>query len=74
MKLKFSEDSEIRCGLFSTTNKLGTIISYPQITFLKKITPKKSIDVSFPLKEIDNIVKILEEIKNLNSNIFEAEK
>ena len=72
LKILLDDDSEIRATNFHGQTKTGrTYISPPQIVFVRATGRQRSIDISFPIHQIHQIIDALTRIKNENDQYFD---
>ena len=71
LKIILDADSEIRSTNFYGTTKTGRPYITPQLVFCRATGKEKSIDISFPLHQIQPIIDSLTTIKTENSDYFE---
>ena len=66
LKILLDDDSEIRATNFHGTTKTGRTYISPQIVFVRATGRHRSIDISFPIHQFQQIVDALLRIKNEN--------
>ena len=70
LKVVIDSDSEIRATNFHGTTKTGRSYSNPQVVIVRATGKNKSIDVGFPLHQLQQIIDSLTVIRNENSEYF----
>ena len=72
LKILFDADSEIRATNFHGTTKTGkkTYIT-PQVVFVRATGRQRSIDISFSMNQLPEIIESLTTIKNENDVYFD---
>lgn len=71
LKILLDDDSEIRATNFHGTTKTGRTYISPQIVFLRATKRQRSIDISFPIHQLIQIIDGLQRIKNENDEYFD---
>ena len=71
LKILLDDDSEIRATNFHGTTKTGRTYISPQIVFIRATGRKRSIDISFPIHQLQQIIDGLQRIKNENDEYFD---
>ena len=71
LKIILDNDSEIRATNFHGTTKTGRTYISPQIVFVRATGRQKSIDISFPIHQLQSIIDYLVRIKNENEEYFD---
>ena len=71
LKILIDADSEIRATNFHGTTKTGKTYISPQVVFVRATGRQKSIDISFPIHQLQQIIDSLQTIKNENDEYFE---
>ena len=71
LKILIDDDSEIRATNFHGTTKTGKTYISPQVVFVRATGRQKSIDISFPIHQLQQIIDSLQTIKNENDDYFE---
>ena len=71
LKIILDNDSEIRATNFHGTTKTGRTYISPQIVFVRATGRQKSIDISFPIQQLQPIIDSLVRIKNENDEYFD---
>ena len=71
LKLILDADSEIRTTNFHGTTKTGRPYITPQLVFCRARGKVNSLDISFPLHQIQPIIDSLKTIKTENNDYFE---
>ena len=57
IKIEIDTDTEIRACNFHGPSKTGTKYITPQLVFVRAVGRNKSIDISFNIKQIPNIIE-----------------
>ena len=73
LKIILDNDSEIRATNFHGTTKTGRTYISPQIVFVRATGRQKSIDISFPIHQLQPIIDSLVRIKNENDEYFDEQ-
>ena len=73
LKIILDNDSEIRATNFHGTTKTGRTYISPQIVFVRATGRQKSIDISFPIHQLQPIIYSLVRIKNENDEYFDEQ-
>ena len=71
LKILLDDDSEIRATNFHGQTKTGRTYISPQIVFVRATGRQRSIDISFPIHQIHQIIDALIRIKNENEEYFD---
>ena len=71
LKILLDDDSEIGAINFHGQTKTGRTYISPQIEFVRARGRQKSIDISFPIHQIHQIIDALIRIKNENDQYFD---
>ena len=71
LKILLDDDSEIRTINFLGQTKTGRTYISPQIVFVRATGRQRSIDISFPVHQIQQIIDALVRIKNENDQYFD---
>ena len=71
LKILLDDDSEIRATNFHGTTKTGRTYISPQIVFVIAAGRQISIDISFPIHQIQQIIDAFICIKNVNDGYFD---
>ena len=71
LKILLDDDSEIRATNFHGTTKTGRTYISPQIVFIRATGRQRSIDISFPIHQLQQIIDGLQRIKNENDEYFD---
>ena len=71
LKILLDDDSEIRATNFHGTTKTGRNYISPQIVFIRATGRQRSIDISFPIHQLQQIIDGLQTIKNENDEYFD---
>ncbi len=71
LKIILDNYSEIRATNFHGTTKTGRTYISPQIVFVRATGRQKSIDISFPIHQLQSIIDSLVRIKNENDEYFD---
>ena len=72
IKIELDTDTEIRATNFYGTTKKGKKYITPQLVFVWAVGCHKSIDISFNIKQIPNIIESLSRIRSENEDYFEC--
>jgi len=70
-QILLDDASEIRSSNFHGQTKTGRTYMSPQIVFVRAIGRQRSIDISFPIHQIYQIIDALIRIKNENDQYFD---
>merc|ERR1712148_139046 len=71
LKILIHDDSEIRATNFHGATKTGRSYISPQIVFVRATRRQRSIDISFPMHQLQQIIDGLQRIKNENHEYFD---
>ena len=71
LKILLDDDSEIRATNFHGQSKTGRTYISPQMVFVRATGRQRSIDISFPIHQIHQIIDALIRIKNENEEYFD---
>ena len=71
LKIILDCDSEIRATNFHGTTKTGRILITPQIVFVRATGRQRSVDISFPIHQLQQLIDSLTKIRNENDAYFE---
>ena len=71
LKILLDDDSEIRATNFHGTTKTGRTYISPQIVFIRAPGRQRSIDISFQIHQLQQIIDGLQRIKNENDEYFD---
>ena len=71
LKILLDDDSEIRATNFHGTTKTGKTYISPQVVFVRATGRQRSIDISFPIHQLQQIIDSLQTIKNENDEYFD---
>ena len=71
LKILLDADSEIRATNFHGTTKTGKTYMAPQVVFIRATGRQRSIDISFPMNQLQQIIESLTTIKNENEDYFD---
>ena len=74
LKILLDDDSEIRATNFHGQTKTGRTYISPQIVFVRATGRQRSIDISFPIHQIHQIIDALIRIKNENCTGLRASR
>ena len=72
IKIEIDTDTEIRAYNFHGASKIGKKYITPQLVFVRAVGCQKSIDISFNIQKIPNIVESLSRIRSENEDYFEC--
>ena len=72
IKIEIDTGTEIRACNFYGTSKTGKKYITPQLVFVRAVGCQKSIDISFNIKQISNIIKSLSRIRRENEDYLEG--
>ena len=72
IKIEIDTDTEIRACNFHGTSKTVKIYIPPQLVFVRAVGCQKSIDISFNIKHMPNIIESLSRILSENEDYFEC--
>ena len=64
-------DSEIRATNFHGTTKTGRTYITPQIVFVRATGRQRSVDMSFPIHQLQQLIDSLTKIRNENDAYLE---
>ena len=70
IKIELDTDTEIRACNFYGTTKTGKKYITPQLVFVRAVGCQKSIDISFHIKQLCQILESLSRIGNENEDHF----
>ena len=71
LQILLDADSEIRATNFHGTTKTGKTYMTPQVVFVRATGRQRSIDISFPMNQLQQIIESLTTIKNENDDYFD---
>ena len=71
LKILLDDDSEIHATNFHGTTKTRRTYISPQIVFIRATGRQRSIDISFPIHQLQQIIDGLQRIKNENDEYFD---
>ena len=71
LKIILECDSEIRATNFHGTTKTGRTYITPQVVFVRATGRQRSVDISFPIHQLQQIIDSLTKIRNENDAYFE---
>ena len=71
LKIILDCDSEIRATNFHGTTKTGRTYITPQVVFVRATGRQRSVDISFPIHQLQQIIDSLTKIRNENDDYFE---
>ena len=71
LQILLDADSEIRATNFHGTTKTGKTYMTPQVVFVRATGRQRSIDISFPMNQLQQIIESLTTIKNENEDYFD---
>ena len=71
LKIILECDSEIRATNFHGTTKTGRTYITPQVVFVRATGRQRSVDISFPIHQLQQIIDSLTKIRNENDDNFE---
>ena len=72
IKIELDTDTEIRaCNFYGTTKTWKKYIT-PQLVFVRAVGCHKSIDISFNIKQLGQILESLSRIRSENEDYFEC--
>ena len=72
IKIELDTDTEIRACNFYGTTKTGKKYITPQLVFVRAVGCHKSIDISFNIKQLGQILESLSRICSENEDSFEC--
>ena len=72
IKIELDTDTEIRACNFYGTTKTGKKYITPQLVFVRAVGCNKSIDISFNIKQLGQILESLARIRSENEDYFEC--
>ena len=72
IKIELDTDTEIRATNFYGTTKTGKRYITPQLVFVRAVGCHKSIDISFDIKKLSNIIESLSRIRSENEDYIEC--
>ena len=71
LKILLDADSEIRATNFHGTTKTGKTYMTPQVVFVRATGRQRSIDISFPMNQLQQIIESLTTIKKESEDFFD---
>ena len=71
LKIVLDADSEICATNFHGTTKTGKTYMAPQVAFVRATGRQRSIDISLPMNQLQQIIESLTTIKNENDDYFD---
>ena len=71
LKILLDDDSEIRATNFQGTTKIGRTYIFPQIVFVRATGRQRSIDSSFPIHQLRQIIDGYKELRMKNDEYFD---
>ena len=71
LQILLDADSEIRATNFHGTTKTGKTYMTPQVVFVRATGRQRSIDISFPMNQLQQIIESLTTIKKENEDYFD---
>ena len=71
LKIILDCDSEIRATNFHGTTKTGRTYITPQVVFVRATGRQRSVDISFPIHQLQQLIDSLTKIRNENDDNFE---
>ena len=71
LKIILDCDSEIRATNFHGTTKTGRTYITPQFVFVRATGRQRSVDISFPIHQLQQLIDSLTKIRNENDAYFE---
>ena len=71
LKIILDCDSEIRATNFHGTTKTGRTYITPQVVFVRATGRQRSVDISFPIHQLQELIDSLTKIRNENDAYFE---
>ena len=71
LKMILDCDSEIRATNFHGTTKTGRTYITPQVVFVRATGRQRSVDISFPIHQLQQLIDSLTKIRNENDAYFE---
>ena len=72
IKIELDTDTEIRATNFYGSTKTGKKYIAPQLVFVRAVGCHKSIDISFNMKQVGQIIESLSRIRSENEDYFES--
>ena len=72
IKMELDTDTGIRATNFYGTTKTGKKYIIPQLVFVRAVGCHKSIDISFNIKQLGQILEYLSRIRSKNEDYFEC--
>ena len=71
LKIILDCDSKIRAMNFHGTTKTGRTYITPQVVFVRATGRQRSVDISFPIHQLQQLIDSLTKIRNENDAYFE---
>ena len=71
LKIILDCDSEIRATNFHGTTKTGRTYITPQVVFVRATGRQRSVDISFSIHQLQQLIDSLTKIRNENDAYFE---
>ena len=71
LQILLDADSEIRATNFHGTTKTGKTYMTPQVVFVRATGRQRSIDISVPMNQLQQIIESLTTITNQNQVYFD---
>ena len=71
LKIILDCDSEIGATNFHGTTKTGRTYITPQVVFVRATGRQRSVDISFPIHQLQQLIDSLTKIRNENDASFE---
>ena len=71
LKILIDTDNEIRATNFYGQTRTGRSYVAPQFVFVKATGKQKSIDISFPINQLDQLITSLQTIRDQNEDYFD---
>ena len=71
LKIILDCDSEVRATNFYGTTKTGRSYVTPQLVFIRQTGKQRSVDISFPISQLQQIIDSLQAIRNENDEYFD---
>ena len=71
LKIILDCDSEVRATNFYGTTKTGRSYLTPQLVFIRQTGKQRSVDISFPISQLQQIIDSLQAIRNENDEYFD---
>ena len=71
LKIILDCDSEIRATNFHGTTQTGRTYITPQVVFVRATGRQRSVDISFPIHQLQQLIDSLTKIRNENDAYFE---